>query len=81
MKTKRFNPSHPLLNWVLRRGRDVLAFQVYQDRTGYEVAVSAPGRPTQLYSRLCAEGRNALQLHAALVADFRDDGWTSIAYR
>ena len=80
-KTNRFNPPHPLLNWILRRGRNVLAFQLYQERNGYEVSVSAPGRSKQLYSRLCAEGRNALQLHAALVAGFRDAGWTSVAYR
>jgi hypothetical protein len=73
--------SSPLLNWVLQQGLELLTFQV--DRTGarYRVSVSSPGSPKRLYSRVCAVGSDALQLHAALVADFREAGWTSVSYR
>ncbi len=82
MKIKRFDTPPPLLNWVLRRGCEILAFQVYRDAGNqYEVAVSSPGVPNRLYAKSCQGGPNALQLHAALVAGFRDAGWTSIAYR
>ena len=81
MKIKRFDTSRPLLNWVLRRGCEILAFQVYRAGDRYEVAVSSPGVPNRLYAKRCQGGPNALQLHAALVAGFRDAGWTSIAYR
>jgi hypothetical protein len=81
MKTKRFNAPHPLLDWVLQRGRDILALQVRRLGERYEVSVSSPGLRKHLYARSCQGGSSALQLHAVLVAGFRDAGWTSIAYR
>ena len=80
MKLPTFDAS-PLLHWVLQQGRELLTFQV--DRTGarYRVSVSSPGSARRLYSRVCPAGSDALQLHAALVADFREAGWTSVSYR
>ena len=80
MKTPRFT-AHPLLNWALLRGREILAFQIQRVGERYEVSISAPGLPERLYAKLCQSGPHAMQLHAALVAGFRDAGWTSIAYR
>jgi len=74
-------PTRPLLNWVLQRGRDILAFQVSRAGERYEVSVSSPGLGTRLYAQACHGGANALQLHATLVAGFRDAGWTSTTYR
>jgi hypothetical protein len=81
MKTKRFDTPRPLLNWILRRGRDILAFQVRCAGGRYEVSVSSPLVRKLVYARSCGRGPNALRLHAALVAGFRDAGWRSIAYR
>jgi len=75
------NTPYPLLNWVLLRGRDILTFQVNRKGTRYEVLVSEPTMKKRVYAKLCQGGASALQLHAALVAGFRDEGWTSIAYR
>ena len=74
--------SRPLLNWLLRRGQDTLAFQVRRTRSRYQVAILPGGenRPA-LHTTLFRAGRNAFQLHASMVAAFRDAGWTSIAYR
>jgi len=79
-------PTHakkrrPLLNWVLSRGQQVLAFQVRRAGKQYEVSVSSPRAKRRLYGKVCQGGVIALQLHAALVAGFRDAGWTSVAYR
>ncbi len=73
--------SSPLLNWVLQQGRELLAFQVDRAGARYRVSVFAPGSPKRLYSRVCTVGSDALRLHAALVADFREAGWTSVSYR
>ena len=81
MRIRRSDTSRPLLDWVLRRGCEILAFQVHQSGDRYQVSVSSPGLGTRLYAKWCQGGPNALQLHAALVAGFRDAGWTSIAYR
>ena len=81
MKTTPSRTPHTLLNWVLRRGRDILTFQVNRDGARYEVSVSAPTAKRRVYTEFCHGGPSALQLHAALVAGFRDAGWTSIAYR
>ena len=81
MKTKRFDTPRPLLNWILRRGRDILAFQVHCAGGRYEVSVSSPLVRKRVYARSCGRGPSALRLHAALVAGFREAGWTSIAYR
>jgi hypothetical protein len=80
MNTSRVT-AHPLLNWVLLQGREMLAIKVQRVGERYEVSISSPGLPKRLYASLCQTVPNALQLHAALVAGFRDAGWTSIAYR
>jgi hypothetical protein len=80
MKTTAFATPRPLLNWVLRRGREILTFQVRRAGDRYQVLVMPRGQKNQLYARLL-NGPKAFQLHAALVADFRDAGWTSVAYR
>lgn len=81
MKTTGAKRARPLLDWVLSRGQEVLAFQVKRAGKRYEVSVSSPGLQRRLYGKFCQGGVNALQLHAALVAGFRDAGWTSVAYR
>ena len=81
MKTKRFDTPRPLLNWILQRGRDILAFQVRCAGGRYEVSASSPLVRKRVYARSCGRGPSALRLHAALVAGFREAGWTSIAYR
>ena len=81
MKSTRSKTPHTLLRWVLRHGRDILTFQVNRDGARYEVSVSAPTVKKRVYAKFCHGGPSALQLHAALVAGFRDAGWTSIAYR
>jgi hypothetical protein len=79
MKTKAFDTPRPLLNWVLSRGREILTFQVRRAGNRYQVLVMPRGQ-NQLYARFL-NGPKAFRLHAALVADFRDAGWTSVAYR
>jgi len=80
MKTTAFDTPRPLLNWVLQRGREILTFQVRRAGDRYQVLVMPRGRKEKLYARLL-NGPKAFRLHAALVADFRDAGWTSVAYR
>jgi hypothetical protein len=73
----------PLLDWVLRRGREVLRLRVERTGDRYHVSVSLANRPQQkpLYVNVFHAGRNAFQRHAVLVASFREAGWTSVAYR
>jgi hypothetical protein len=73
----------PLLDWVLRRGREALRLQVERTGDRYQVSVSADGgrRLKPLYVNLFRACPNAFQRHAALVALFREAGWTSVAYR
>jgi hypothetical protein len=80
-----FESPRPLLNWVLRRGRETLAFQVRRAGERYQVSVLPRGlemgrKNIRPYVTLLS-GANAFRLHAALVAGFRDAGWTSVAYR
>jgi hypothetical protein len=70
-----------LLSWVLRRGRQLLRLQVQRAGAGYQVSISPCGRQKPLYVRLFRGSPTAFQRHAALVAAFREAGWTSIAYR
>jgi len=81
MKITSSNPRRPLLNWVLQRGRQLLSFQVHRTGNRYQVSVLPSGQQERLFVRVFRACPNALQLHAALVADFRDAGWTSVAYR
>jgi outer membrane receptor protein involved in Fe transport len=71
---------------------DVLGFRVsasfrrdggWVDRAGgrYQVSVAPVGQGKRLYGKLLHGSWNAFRLHAALVAAFRDEGWTSVAYR
>jgi hypothetical protein len=80
MKIRAFDTQGPLLNWVLRRGRETLAFQVRRAGARYRVSVSADRQRSRPYVRLL-NGPNAFRLHAALVAGFRDAGWTQVGYR
>jgi len=79
MKKTRATSSQPLLNWLLRRGPDTLAFQVRRAGSRYRVSVLRGDQ--SVYSTLVNAGRSAFQFHAACVAAFREAGWTSIAYR
>ena len=81
MKITPSNPRRPLLNWVLQRGRQLLSFQVHRTGNRYHVSVSPNGERKRLFVWVFTACPNALQLHAALVAGFRDAGWTSVAYR
>jgi hypothetical protein len=75
------NPSRPLLNWLLRRGHHILAFQIRRAGARYQVSILPAGENRLVHSKRLRAGRNAFQLHAKWVAAFRDAGWTSVAYR
>ena len=81
MKITAFDSPRPLLDWVLQRGRQLLSFQVHRTGNRYQVSVLPGGQQKRLLVRVFSACPNALQLHAALVAGFRDAGWTSVAYR
>lgn len=82
MKTTH-DSTRVLLDWVLRRGREALRLQVERSGDRYNVSVSPANRQQQkpLYTNVFHACPNAFQRHAALVALFRDAGWTSVAYR
>jgi len=75
--------SSPLLDWVLRRGSDVLRLQVEQAGDQYHVSVSPANRKRHapVYKNVFRACSNAFQRHAMLVAMFREAGWTSVSYR
>jgi hypothetical protein len=81
MNRRSLDSSHQMLDWVLQRGQQSLAVQVCRAGKRYQVLVSSPDRKKRLYAESCERGPNALRLHAALVAGFRDAGWRSVAYR
>jgi hypothetical protein len=81
MKITPFETPRPLLDWVLQHGRQLLRFQVHRTGNRYQVSVLPGGQQERLFVRVFRACPNALQLHAALVAGFRDAGWTSVAYR
>jgi hypothetical protein len=78
-----YDLPRPLLDWVLRRGRDLLRLRVERTGDRYHVSVSPANRPQQkpLYINVFHACPNAFQRHAVLVASFREAGWTSVAYR
>ena len=75
--------SHPLLDWVMRRGPEALRLQVEQAGDQYRVLVSPATRKRRapLYRNVFRACSNAFQRHAMLVALFREAGWTSVSYR
>ena len=81
MNRQRFETRYPLLNWVLKRGQQILAVRVSQTGKRYQVSVSSLSENTRLYAAGFQAGRNALRTHAALVAGLRDAGWRTVAYR
>ena len=81
MKITSSNRPRPLLDWVLQRGRELLRFQVHRTGNRYQVSVLPGGQRERLFVRIFQGCPKAFQLHAALVAGFRDAGWTSVAYR
>jgi hypothetical protein len=78
-----YDSSRLLLDWVLRRGREVLRLQVERTGDRYQVSVSPANRQHKkpLYTNVFHACPNAFQRHAALVASFREAGWASVAYR
>lgn len=80
MKAKPTRSRRPLLNWVLCRGREILACQVARTGDRYRVSVQQNGRKGRLYVRVFDGSLNAFERHAAIVAGLRHAGWTSIAY-
>ena len=78
-----YDSPRPLLDWFLRRGREVLRLQVERTGDRYQVSVSPVNRRQQkpLFISVFHACPNAFQRHAALVASFREAGWTSVAYR
>ena len=78
-----YDSPNVLLDWVLRRGREVLRLQVERTGDRYHVSVSPANRRRKkpLYVNVFRLCPNALQRHATLVASFREAGWTSVAYR
>ena len=77
-----YDSPRPLLDWMLRRGREVLRLQVERTGDRYQVSVSpANRRQRPFYTNVFHGCPHAFQRHAALVALFREAGWTSVAYR
>ena len=81
MNSHRLSTPYTLLDWVIQRGRHLLAVRVSRAGELYEISVCSPGRKGRLHAEFCRGGATALRLHAALVAGFRDAGWRSVAYR
>jgi hypothetical protein len=87
MTKARSNSPRPVLNWILRRGPRTLMFEIRRTGARYQVAI-LPGDGSRrvatkkrLHAKLFRAGRKALQLHATLVAGFREAGWTPVASR
>ena len=81
MKITPSDTKRLVLDWVLQRGRQLLSFQVHRTGNRYQVSVLPGGQEERLLVRVFSAVPSAFQLHAALVAEFRDAGWTSVAYR
>jgi hypothetical protein len=81
MKLAKSRSSRPLLNWVLAQGHQLLAFQVERSGAEYSVSVTPKDGAERLYMKKLDDSARAFHLHAALVAGFREAGWTSVAYR
>ena len=73
--------ARTLLNWFLSRGPHTLAFEVSRADAGYQVGIRPCGETSPVHAQRCDAASGAFQLHAALVAAFRDAGWMSVAYR
>ena len=71
----------PLLNWILRRGCQILSLQVARAGAEYQVSVSSDRHRQPVSVDLFNACPHAFQRHAALVVAFRDAGWTTVAYR
>ena len=81
MRLAKSRSSRPLLNWVLGRGQQLLAFQVDHTDGAYSVSVMPSDGAKRLYMKKLDDSARAFQLHAELVDGFRDAGWTSVSYR
>ena len=81
MKRKSAGARRPLLDWVLCRGRQMLTCQVARKGRQYRVSVRPQGARSKLYDKLFDASLGAFQRHAAVVAQLRRAGWTSVAYR
>jgi hypothetical protein len=73
--------TRPLLNWFLSRGPHTLAFEVSRADSGFQVGIRPCGDNAHVHTQQCDAASGAFQLHASLVAAFRDAGWTSVGYR
>ena len=78
----RIDSPRLLLDWVMRKGREVLRVQLERAGNRYQVSVS-PGKQQQmpLHVSVFHACPKAFQRHAVLVAAFREAGWRSVAYR
>ena len=81
MKRKNSSTKTPLLDWVLCSGRQMLSCQVERKGRRSRVCVRPQGARSKLYDKLFDASLGAFQRHAALVAQLRGAGWTSVAYR
>ena len=78
---KRRSLKTQLLKWILcRRGR-VVTCQVDRAGNRYRVSVLPNDRPKNQLIEMFDANVMAFQRHAALVAELRDRGWTTLAYR
>jgi hypothetical protein len=59
----------------------MLTCQVEQKGRQYRVCVRPQGKRSKVYDKLFDASLNAFQRHAAVVAQLRGAGWTSVAYR
>jgi hypothetical protein len=72
---------HPLLDWVLCRGRQLLTCRVERTGDTYRVSALTHGQRQRAFVKRFDVSLAAFQTHAALVADLRRAGWVSVAYR
>jgi hypothetical protein len=80
MRTRR-DESQSVVQWTFRRGNELLTCQVHRQRGGlYRLSVvphAAPGRSAlETFGHLVS----ALQRHATLAAELRQQGWTVVGY-
>ena len=74
------NQPQPLLQWVLRKGADLVTCQLDEQAHAYTVSL-VPHRNVQLASvEVFERGTSAFARHAALADRLRQTGWTVIAH-
>ena len=79
MKRRSFKVQ--LLKWILCRQGRVVTCQVERSGNHYQVSLAPYDQPKNRLVELFDANVMAFQRHAALVANLRESGWTTVAYR